>query len=305
MPLEAEELKKGLKFIVGKWEIDYLVNSMSNNLEHLPAKEFKSKDGKDMSQISFEFFEDHTMKLRNNGTGEEESGTWEQTTSSKFKYTCDKFFGLLPPELVKSIAELERDMEGGLVFSLFLLVVRMKKTEEGHVTEEKKVDIGDLEADPSMTAIVGRYKVYKSLASVGEDFGMFTLAEVEADFKKKKEEGQFEDERYERRAKERMGIFGTVFIFTENHRMITLSPIPDDVSQKEIDEAVASGEVTLKDGMLCDDPNGKEWKGVNGDYWYNSEEEAVICGEKASPWRKITPDKDGRIEIQMFIIEKM
>lgn len=303
MPLDADDLKKGLKYIVGKWEIDYVVNTFSNNLDHLPAKEFKTKDGKDLSQISFEFFEDHTMKLRNGLTGDEESGTWEQKDSTKFSYTCDKFFGLLPPEMIKEISELEKDFEGGLVFSL-LFVVRMKKTAEGVVTEEKKPDIGEMENDPSMTAIVGRWKVYKAMAIVGEDFGTFTRAEVEADFKRKKDAGEFEDENDERRAREKLSIFGTITIFQEDHKMVTLSEIPPGVPKEEIDKAVASGEIKLVDGMICSEDEERTWKGVNGDYYYFTGEEAEICGEKVSPWRKITPDADGRIDLDMFVIER-
>jgi len=91
--LDEDDLLEGKKFIVVTWQMDYVVNAFSDNLDHIPAKEFKSDDGKDFSQITYEFFEDQTMKMKNGATGQEESGTWEQKGYSTFEYTVGKFFG--------------------------------------------------------------------------------------------------------------------------------------------------------------------------------------------------------------------
>ena len=47
MELDERTLKDGLKYIVGQWQVDYLVNAWSNDLTHIPAAEFKSEDGQD------------------------------------------------------------------------------------------------------------------------------------------------------------------------------------------------------------------------------------------------------------------
>jgi len=302
MPLDANDLKKGLKFLVGTWGIDFLVNIFSNNLDHLPASEFKSKDGKDLSQITWEFFEDHTMKLKNGATGEEEKGTWEQVSDDKFKYKCDKFFSLLPPETLEQIQELQKDMEGGLVFNM-LFIIRMKKTAEGVVTEEKVLDIGDIKPTPEelqKKEIVGRYKVYKALTCVDGKFDLFTREEVEADAKKKIAAGEMKQAELD----DTMTIFNAMIEFTDDHKVLEYSMIPPDVSKEEIDEAVASGEVKVVDGMICSDEEAKEWKYVKGDYYYNSGEKCVIMGEVQSPWKKLTPDSNGRIEFRMIILER-
>jgi len=295
MSLGADVLKKGLKFLVGTWGIDFLVNIFSSKLDHLPASEFKSKDGKDLSQITWEFFEDHTMKLKNGATGEEEKGTWEQVSDDKFKYKCDKFADMLPPEL-------QKDMEGGLVFNM-VFVVKLKKTAEGVVTEEKVLDIGDIvptAEDLEKKAIVGRYKVYKATASVGGKFDLFTREEVEADAKKKIDAGEWRAERLE----DALMAFNIMIGFTDDHKVLEYSMLPPGVSQAEIDEAVASGEIKLVDGMICDESEAKEWKYVKGDYYYNSGEHCEVFGEVQSPWKKITPDSDGRIEFRVLILEK-
>jgi len=301
-------LKKGLKFIVGTWEVDFLVNPMSANLDHMPASNFKTTKGDDMSKITWEFFEDHTMKLRNGATGEEESGTWEQTTASgKYKYKCEKFFGLLPPELVETISTVEKDLEGGLVFTMFV-VVRLKKTAEGNVTggddaEEKKEDIGSIQPsaeEQKMKAIVGRWKVYKTMACINDDFGMFTVAEIRANSEKKKAAGEMSQEHYE------MSLLplGIVVEFTDDHKVNVLSPLPPGVTPEDVESEVASGEIKLVDGMVVDPDAQSEWKFVKGEYWYDSKEKVEIFGEVQSPWAKITPDSEGHMEFRTFVMER-
>jgi len=304
MELSEDKLKAGLKFFVGTWQVDYLVNVFSSNLAHIPAAEFKDKDGKDFTQISYEFFEDHTCKLKNGATGVEESGTWKQVSSDKFEFTLEKVFGEMNEEALKALRTVEKDMEGGFVFSLGPLVVRMKKTAEGVVTEVKKPDIGELEPsdeDLKMNAIVGRWKIYKAFTCVKDNFDMFTRAEVEAEIERLKAAGENDDAN----SLQEMvcTAFGVVIEFTEDHKLITYNPIPPDTPQKEIDEAVSSGEFKLVDGML-QDSDFKMWKAVLGDYWYDSEEVVEICGEKQSSWKKLTPDADGHITYRMMMLER-
>ena len=60
MTLDEQDLKRGLKFIVGVWQVDYVVNAWSNDLAHIPAKEFKSKD----DEFHRAFFEiTHKMEI--------------------------------------------------------------------------------------------------------------------------------------------------------------------------------------------------------------------------------------------------
>jgi len=310
MELSQKELNKGLKFIVGTWEVDFLVNPFSNNLDHLPAEKFQTTTGKDLSKLTWEFFEDHTVKLRNGATGEEETCTWKQVSDDKFTYDT-KFLGLIDNEdVLKGIRELSKSFgSDGLVFSM-IMVISLKKTKEGevHIVEEpKEPDIGDIEPtaeDLKMKDIVGRWSVYKSFASVGDNFGLFTRAEVEADFEKKKKEGKFEsEEEYKSGLSEALSMFGAVVEFCEDHKTRMYTPIPAGVSQQEIDEALASGEVKLVDGMIFDGCE-KEWKAVKGDYWYNTGEHREVFGEIKSPWDKITPDSEGHIDFRMFVLEK-
>jgi len=296
--LDEDDLLEGKQFLVGTWQVDYIVNAFSNNLDHIPAKEFKSDDGKDFSQITYEFFEDQTMKMKNGATGQEESGTWEQKDRSSFVYTVGKFFGEVEDEtFLKNLQTLEKNFEGGLCFSLAFLAFGMKKIADGVVTvpeKPKEVSIGDLvptEEDLKHKDIVGRWKVYKMFACVGQDIGLFTLDEVKADIEKKKAAGEETDE------KDTMLMFGMVLEFKDDYTVASFTALPPNVPKEEIDKAVANGEIKIQDGMMVGEDQRK-WKYVNDDYWCSE-------GDESAPWSRITPGDDGRMDMKMMILEKM
>lgn len=81
-----------------------------------------------------------------------------------------------------------------------------------------------------------------------------------------------------------------------------LSPIPEGVSKEEIDEALASGELTLRDGMIC--PESFEWKIEDGKAYIDSHAEGEVLGEKVSPWVEIKEVGD-MIEIMTFRVVRV
>ena len=88
----------------------------------------------------------------------------------------------------------------------------------------------------------------------------------------------------------------------DNDRIYLLSPLPEGVTKEEIDEAVASGELILKDGMMC--PESFEWKIENDKAYINSHAEGEVLGEKVSPWVEIKEIGD-MIEIMTFRVVKI
>lgn len=127
MNLDEQDLKRGLKFIVGTWQADYVVNAWSNDLAHIPAKEFKSTDGRDFSDITFTFFEDHTVVMKNASDGKESKGEWEQTGWAEYHYTLNGFLDI-PDGTFRKNAETLSVYDGCLVFSIGFLAIGMKKT---------------------------------------------------------------------------------------------------------------------------------------------------------------------------------
>lgn len=300
MELTKEELKDGLKFIVGTWEAEFVVSFFSNNLEHVPVTEFKSSDGRDLSKLSMEFFEDHTAKLKDGSNGREVDSTWEQTKPYGWTYKANGFFGELPADVAEKVEELDAQ-EGKLCIAFGFLCIAFKKTAEGHITKEP--DIDEIEPSPEdlkMKAIVGRWKIYKTFAPIGNSFELHTKDEVVAELDKKKAAGAIEEDEYN----ETLNMFDYVMEFTDDYKVLSYMPIPKHVTQEQINEAIASGEVKIVDGMMCcEEP--KEWKAVNGHYYYNTKEHREIFGEIKSPWDIIDPDADGRIDLKMFVLEKM
>lgn len=279
MELDAQDLKQGLKFIVGTWQVDYLVNAFSNDLAHIPAAEFKSDDGRDFSAITYEFFEDHTLVMKDTSTGKEEKGTWEQTGYGSFHYTLGAFMDLPQGAVLDAVEKLEMRDGTWLVFALGFLAVALKKVVDGVVTEEKKTDIGDLPGDDSMKEIVGTYEVAMAKSFNGSEFVLMSKEEVLEDLEKR---AVPEEER-------RMYLmaFETRTEFTDDHKVITWMKIPAGVPKEEIDKAIASGELgEVKDGWFC--PEGaKEWKAVDGKYYYDTKEHRELFGEIQSSWDEL------------------
>ncbi len=69
--------------------------------------------------------------------------------------------------------------------------------------------------------------------------------------------------------RDRRALLGTQIELCEDGKMYMLMPLPEGVTQEEIDEAVASGEIMLRDGMLTQDPG--TWEERDGVLWYTSE----------------------------------
>ncbi len=291
MILDENDLREGLKFIVGTWQVDYVVNAFSNDLSHIPASEFKSSDGRDFSAITFEFFEDHTVAMRDATAGKEERGTWEQTGWSTYKYTLGAFIDL-PEGSFRDAAEKLDVIEGCLVFSIGFLAVGMKKIADGAVTEpEKEPDIGDIEmteADLSANEIVGTYAVAKTFAMVGGKFGLFSREEAAADLEKRKAAGEVDDDEIA----EALGGFDLITEFTADHRVVSWMKIPKDVTEDMIKAAQEAGEIgEVRDGRFA--AGEKEWKSVGGKYYYDSGEHREVFGEIKSPWDELSFDDDG------------
>ncbi len=286
MELDEYDLRYGLRYVVGKWQVDFVVSAFSNDLARIPAKEFKSEDGSDFSGITYEFFEDHTLIMSNASNGKTTAGTWEQTGSCEYTYTIGDFLDIPQSDFLKS-AQTLTIQDGFLVFGLGCLAIGLKKISDGVVTE--KPDIGDIapsEEDLAQTGIVGRYAVYKLMSMVGENFGLYTKEEVLADLKAR---GESEEE-----IAETMSMFETIVEFTPEHTVIQWAKLPAEVSEAEINAALEEGEIAeVRDGYYY---NGTlEWKCLGGKYYYDTREEREIMGEKQSTWDEITINEDGTI----------
>lgn len=79
----------------------------------------------------------------------------------------------------------------------------------------------------------------------------------------------------EERMKERMIAFGQKIVFTEDNFVETMLPIPEEVSQEEIEKIVAEGGAKVVDGMMVlsasDPEDAIQWKEENGKFFVMAE----------------------------------
>ena len=294
MTLDDATLKDGLKFIVGDWEPDFIVNAFSNDLAHIPASEFKSEDGSDLTALKFAFNADNTVEISGLPDGRTEAGKWEQTGLNKYSYTLTAF-DAVEDSFFKTAATTLDVLGGNLVFSLGFFAVSLKKISD--------FDVGPSEAeiltnapDDGMTGIEGRYEVAKALAMVGDNFGFFTRAEVEEDLKKRAEAGTVD----EHDAAEALRLFNAVVEFTTDRKVIMWMQLPEGVSDEEIKNALEAGQIkAIKDGFFYTDAS--EFKSVDGKFYYNSGSEYELFDEKQSPWMPLDCDEEGLLNFSGMI----
>ena len=308
MAIDEEDLDWGMHFIVGTWQIDYLVNFFSNDLAHIPAKEFKSDDGRDFSSITFEFFEDNRLIMKEAKSGKQEEGTWEQTDGLEFHYTLNNFFELQESDALKQ-AETLSVMEGKLAFTLGFLSIVMTKIADGKIT-----DIGEMESDPTMTDIIGDYKVAKSLYYPIDSDNYVTEEEGLKKLDEQKASGDVDPETYEFYKSNFLLSYNKRLEFTKDGKINLwqkdngiLDEFKEQIGEEELKSAIEAGDLGVKDGYICMYEESKEWKAVNGEYYYNEasgdeyESDDEDSDANKSTWHKITFTDDGFMKLSWMM----
>ena len=83
--------------------------------------------------------------------------------------------------------------------------------------------------------------------------------------------------------KERKQMFGGQIAVCEDGKLYMLMPLPEGVSQEEVDAAVAEGMIRLYDGMMTDE--AKNWEERNGELWLE-----VGQGMSEDGWVQLSDD---------------
>lgn len=107
----------------------------------------------------------------------------------------------------------------------------------------------------------------------------------------------------EARMKERMMVFGQKIRFTEDNFVEILMPIPEGTSKEEIDEAVASGDAKIVDGMMVmcspDPDDAVKWKEENGQLFASAE---FNFETNEMDWAAIDVVDDNTLDYMLFRI---
>lgn len=91
--------------------------------------------------------------------------------------------------------------------------------------------------------------------------------------------------------KERKMTVGGKIKICDDGKLYMLAPLPEGVSQAEVDKAVAAGMIQLMDGMMLGD-KALTWEERDGELWYDTGIEGEVMGEKKDGWVKAL-DADG------------
>lgn len=86
--------------------------------------------------------------------------------------------------------------------------------------------------------------------------------------------------------------------FGDDGMVRMMMPLPEGISQEEIDAAVAEGEIEVKGDMMIAEKH--PWKEEDGKVLYDSGTEGEAFGEEVSPWLEIKKTDNG---IEMFTFQ--
>lgn len=91
-----------------------------------------------------------------------------------------------------------------------------------------------------------------------------------------------DEEAVEDELKERRMLTNSYVEVCEDGKLYMLVPLPEGVDQAEVDAAVEAGEITVRDGMLCQ--SMMAWEIREGKLFIDTGFEGEIFGEKADTW---------------------
>ena len=90
--------------------------------------------------------------------------------------------------------------------------------------------------------------------------------------------------------KERKQLTGSCVEVCEDGKLYVLMPVPEDITQEMIDEAVDAGEIIMRGDMFCERPMA--WEERDGKLWFDTGIEGEAYGETADTWACAT-DEEG------------
>lgn len=133
-----------------------------------------------------------------------------------------------------------------------------------------------------MNNFKGKWK-FSGIESRDEEFQMIVLSpEV---FLNAPIDEDYDEEEKAHEMTERLGTINTVLEVTDD-KIYTMMPLPEEVSQEEIEEAVKAGAVEIRDGMMLIEAYDCEIR--DGELYMNSGIQGEIFGEATDPWEKVS-----------------
>ena len=135
---------------------------------------------------------------------------------------------------------------------------------------------------------VGKWK-FHSIGTINEKDEMVYLNAEEYLASPMPYVDQSDEEAVADEIKERKLTIGGQIAVCEDGKLYMLMPLPEGVSQEEVEQAVNAGVIKLYDGMMADEP--KAWEERNGELWLE-----VGMGMSEDGWVKLSDD-DGFLSV--------
>lgn len=142
-------------------------------------------------------------------------------------------------------------------------------------------------------SVVGEYK-FDSIMTFGEDGPKYLTAE---DLMNKTYPAEASADFIEHEKAENRALAMMVLKIGEDGTLKSLVPIPEGVTQEMVDEAVAAGEVTIEDGLICD--KVYQWEERDGVPYYNTGIKNLEDENPQDEWAKLIDD-DGYVSFMMM-----
>ena len=93
-----------------------------------------------------------------------------------------------------------------------------------------------------------------------------------------------DEEEVENEMRERRKMIDTFLKICDDGKLYMLMPLPEGVSQEEVDKAVSAGVIKLVDGAIADEP--LSWELRDGEFWFDTGIDGEVYDEKVSSWIK-------------------
>ena len=134
----------------------------------------------------------------------------------------------------------------------------------------------------------GVWAVEKMFGVVGGKPALYTRAETEPDLDQKFAAGEID----EHEKKESLSLFEAEFEFCPDGTIKTWLPLPVDITEEEVREAVKAGEIlAAKDGKMVIEE--KKWIQKDDGIYVNTGEVREVFGEALSPEDELKTDEEG------------
>ena len=139
--------------------------------------------------------------------------------------------------------------------------------------------------------------VLKSVISFDEDFNQVELTPEEYINSPMSYIDETDEEAVRDEIRQRKSMVAMQLKVCEDGKFYSYTPIPEGVSQEEVDRAVAAGVIKLVDGAMADEP--KNWELRDGEFWFDTGIEGEVYDEKVSSW--VNPiDENGFFNFMNF-----